>query len=110
MRASLLDGDSRATDIALSPSAWRVAAIFGAFAFSYFVSALLRAIVATLAPEFARDLQLGAAQLGLLAGTYFLGFACMQLPVGWALDRWGARRVLLGLLVFAAIGCVAFGL
>jgi predicted MFS family arabinose efflux permease len=95
---------------ARSPPAWRVAAIFGAFAFSYFVSALLRAIVATLAPEFARDLQLGAGHLGLLAGVYFLGFACMQLPVGWALDRWGARRVLLGLMVFAVIGCVAFGL
>jgi len=40
-------------------AAWRVGAIFIAFAFNYFLSALLRAVVATLGPEFARELQLG---------------------------------------------------
>ncbi|HEY6510701.1 MAG TPA: MFS transporter [Burkholderiaceae bacterium] len=93
------------------PSAtWRVGVIFTAFAFNYFLSALLRAVVATLAPEFARELQLGAAELGLLAGAYFLGFACMQLPVGWLLDRYGARRVLLTFGVMAVLGCVGFAL
>ena len=56
--------------------------MFGAFAFSYFFSALLRAVVATLAPVFAAELHLGAGDLGLLAGAYFLGFAVMQLPLG----------------------------
>lgn len=93
------------------PSAgWRVGLIFTAFAFNYFLAALLRAVVATLAPEFARELQLGAGALGLLAGTYFLGFACMQLPVGWLLDRFGARQVLLSLAVMAVLGCVGFAL
>jgi MFS family permease len=87
-----------------------VGAIFMAFAFNYFLSALLRAVVATLAPEFARELQLGAGALGLLAGAYFLGFASMQLPIGWLLDRYGARRVLLMLLVIAVLGCVGFAL
>ncbi|HEU5294033.1 MAG TPA: MFS transporter [Burkholderiaceae bacterium] len=84
--------------------------IFAAFAFNYFLSALLRAVIATLAPEFARELRLGAGELGLLAGAYFLGFACMQLPLGWLLDRHGARRVLLGLLVMAVVGCVGFAM
>ncbi|HET9207789.1 MAG TPA: MFS transporter [Burkholderiaceae bacterium] len=87
-----------------------VAVVFFAFAFNYFLSALLRAVVATLAPEFARELQLSAANLGLLAGAYFLGFASMQLPLGWALDRYGARRVLLCFLVIAVLGCVGFAL
>jgi MFS family permease len=90
--------------------AWPVAVVFAAFAFNYFLSALLRAVVATLAPEFSRELQLGAADLGLLAGAYFLGFASMQLPLGWALDRYGARRVLLGFLVLAVLGCIGFAL
>jgi len=88
----------------------RIAALFGAFAFNYFLAALLRAVVATLAPEFARELQLNAADLGLLAGAYFLGFACMQLPLGPALDRHGARRVLLVLLLFGVVGCLGFAL
>lgn len=97
--------------IADDPSGFRhVGVVFAAFAFNYFLSALLRAVVATLAPEFARDLQLGAGDLGLLAGAYFLGFACMQLPVGQALDRYGARRVLLAYLVMAVLGCAGFAL
>jgi len=90
------------------PTWWRAGVIFVAFAFNYFLSALLRAVVATLAPEFARELQLGAGELGLLAGAYFLGFASMQLPLGWLLDRYGARRVLLGFLMLAVLGCVGF--
>ncbi|MCG3188848.1 MAG: putative multidrug resistance protein MdtD [Burkholderiaceae bacterium] len=89
---------------------WRVGAIFGAFAFNYFLSALLRAVVATLAPEFAHELGLGAGELGLLAGVYFLGFACMQLPIGWLLDRFGVREVLLALTTLAVAGCAGFAL
>ncbi|MBL8352545.1 MAG: MFS transporter [Burkholderiaceae bacterium] len=85
-----------------------MAAVFGAFAFAYFLSALLRAVTATLAPVFSTELGLAAGQLGLLGGAYFLGFALMQLPLGSALDRWGARRVLVALLAVAVGGCAAF--
>ena len=83
-------------------------AIVLAFAFAYFLSALLRAVTATLAPVFSAELGLGPAALGLLAGAYFLGFASLQLPLGRALDRFGARRVLLVLLSVAVVGCVGF--
>lgn len=83
-------------------------AIFGAFAFAYFISALLRAVTATLAPVFSAELGLGGADLGLLAGAYFLGFSLMQLPLGHALDATGPRRVLVALLVVAILGCMAF--
>lgn len=79
-----------------------------AFAFAYFLSALLRAVTATLAPAFSAELGLTSADLGLLAGVYFLGFAAMQLPLGAALDRFGARRVQLLLLVVAVAGCAGF--
>jgi predicted MFS family arabinose efflux permease len=85
-------------------------AIFLSFAFAYFFSTLLRAITATLAPSFSADLGLDAAQLGLLGGAYFLGFAVVQLPLGAALDRFGPRRVLLALLGVAVLGCAGFAL
>lgn len=84
--------------------------IFLAFAFTYFLSALLRAVTATLAPVFSAELGLGASELGLLAGAYFLGFACMQLPLGKALDRFGPRRTLLVLVSAAVVGCMAFAM
>lgn len=82
--------------------------IFLAFAFAYFLSALLRGVTATLAPVFSSELGLRSADLGLLAGAYFLGFAALQLPLGRALDRHGPRRTLLVLLAVAVLGCVAF--
>ncbi|HUP08019.1 MAG TPA: MFS transporter [Caldimonas sp.] len=82
--------------------------VFAAFAFAYFLSALLRGVTATLAPNFSADLGLGAADLGLLGGAFFLGFACAQLPAGKALDRHGARRVVVLLLALAVLGCAGF--
>lgn len=84
--------------------------VFLCFAFAYFFSALVRGVTATLAPQFGVELGLTAGDLGLLAGAYFLGFAATQLPLGSALDRIGPRRVLIGLLGLAVLGCVAFAL
>ena len=84
--------------------------IFLSFAFAYFFSALLRAVTATLAPSFSAELGLTAADLGLLAGAYFLGFSALQLPLGHGLDRFGPKRVLLFLMALAVLGCGAFAL
>jgi MFS family permease len=78
------------------------------FASTYFVAALLRATTATLAPEFSVEFGLGAADLGLLAGAFFFGFALLQLPLGAALDRFGPRRVECSLLLLAVVGCLLF--
>ena len=82
--------------------------VFLAFAFAYFLSALLRAITATLAPTLTAEFQLQARDLGLLAGGYFLGFAAMQLPLGTWLDRHGPKKVVLGFLAVAVVACGAF--
>ena len=75
--------------------------VFLAFAFAYFLSALVRAITATLSPTLTQEFSLTAGDLGLLAGGYFLGFAAMQLPLGRWLDRHGPKQVL---LAFLALG------
>lgn len=88
----------------------QVVAVFLAFAFTYFFSALLRAVTATLSPTLTQEFQLHARDLGLLAGGYFLGFSALQLPLGSWLDRHGPKKVLLGFMVLAVLGCVAFAL
>jgi MFS family permease len=85
-------------------------AVFLAFAFAYFFSALVRAITATLSPTLTQEFVLNARDLGLLAGGYFLGFAAMQLPLGRWLDRYGPKTVIVGFLSTAVLGCVAFAL
>ena len=84
--------------------------IFFVFACGYFISALLRAITATLSPLFTSEFNLNAGDLGLLAGGYFLGFASMQIPLGYLLDRHGPKRVVSSFLLIAIIGTISFAL
>ena len=82
--------------------------VFLAFAATYTISALVRAIIATLSPVLSQEFSLQSRDLGLLAGGYFLGFAATQLPLGTWLDRHGPKRVILCFLAVAVLGCLAF--
>ena len=84
--------------------------LFFVFACGYFISALLRAITATLSPILTSEFNLTAGDLGLLAGGYFLGFASMQIPLGYLLDRHGPKKIVSSFLLIAIIGTVAFAL
>jgi len=84
--------------------------VFLVFAFAYFLSALVRAITATLSPTLTAEFQLQARDLGLLAGGYFLGFAATQLPLGTWLDRYGPKKVILSFLSLAVVACAAFAM
>lgn len=84
--------------------------VFLCFASAYFLSALVRAVTATLAPVLNEEFGLSARNLGLLAGGYFLGFSASQLPLGNWLDRHGPRKVLLCFLGIAVLGCIAFSM
>ena len=84
--------------------------VFFVFAFGYFLSCLLRAITATLSPILTLEFNLLAADLGLLAGGYFLGFACMQIPLGYLLDKYGPKKIVSSFLLIALIGTSSFAL
>jgi predicted MFS family arabinose efflux permease len=85
--------------VSLTPR--RAVVLFLAFAFAYFLSTLIRAVTATLAPTLVQEFALSAGDLGLLAGGYFFGFALTQLPLGTWLDRLGPKRVVLACVAFA---------
>jgi predicted MFS family arabinose efflux permease len=82
--------------------------VFLPFAAGYYFSYFLRNVNAVIAPELTRELGVSAADLGLLTSAYLLAFGAVQLPLGLALDRYGARRVEALLLLIAAAGCALF--
>ena len=84
--------------------------IFFVFACGYFLSCLLRAITATLSPLLSSEFNLLAGDLGLLAGGYFLGFASMQIPLGYLLDRHGPKKIVSSFLLIAIVGTASFAL
>lgn len=75
---------------------------------AFILSQFLRASNAVIAPELVKDLALSPSDLGLLTGVFFLVFASVQIPVGLLLDRYGPRRVMTVLMMFAIVGCYLF--
>ena len=84
--------------------------VFSVLACGYFISALLRAITATLSPVLTSEFILTAGDLGLLAGGYFLGFASMQIPLGYLLDKHGPKKIVSAFLLIAIVGTGSFAL
>jgi MFS family permease len=84
--------------------------IFLVFALGYFISNLLRAITATIAPELVSEFNLSSGELGLLGGAYFLGFASVQIPLGYLLDSTGPRKIISYFLLLSIIGLILFSL
>lgn len=57
----------------------------------YVLSQFYRSFLAVLTSVLDADIGAGAADLSFASGIWFLVFAAMQIPVGWALDKYGPR-------------------
>lgn len=78
---------------------------------AYVLSQFYRAFLAVLTDVLGHDLGAVPADLAAASGFWFLAFAAMQIPVGWALDRVGPRLTASVLLfVGGAGGALVFAL
>jgi MFS family permease len=93
----------------MSP-ARRIACVLLPFAAGYYLSYLFRSINALIAGDLTAELDLSAADLGLLTSVYFLLFAAAQLPFGVLLDRHGPGTIQSALLLVAGAGALVFAL
>lgn len=74
---------------------------------AYVLSQFYRAFLAVLSPVLKTELGASAEDLAAASGLWFLAFALMQLPVGWALDTVGPRRTTAALLALGGAGGAA---
>lgn len=79
-------------------------------AFVNFVNQAARTVLAVIGPLLAIEFGLSASELGFLAAAMFAGYGLAQLPVGLALDLFGARRVQTALTLLAGVGLLLFAL
>ncbi len=77
---------------------------------AHFVNQAARTVMAIVGPVLAVELGLSAVELGTLAACMFAAYAVAQLPLGIALDAFGARRVQAALMTLAALGFAVFAL
>lgn len=81
-----------------------MAALYG-LAFS---NIFLRSTMGILAPELSEELALSPGMLGIVASSFFISYALMQIPTGILLDRFGPRRTVTGLFMFTVVGTALF--
>ncbi len=85
--------------------AWTVFAVMSA---TYCLSQFYRLSTALIAVDLVAEFDLGPEQLSLLGAVFFYVFALAQIPLGPILDRWGAKTVVMGSTVVAALGSLTF--
>ncbi len=71
---------------------------------AYVLSQFFRAFLAILTADLGRDIGATPEDLAFASGLWFLIFAAMQIPVGWALDRVGPRKTAAVLLLLGGAG------
>jgi MFS family permease len=76
-------------------------------AFAYVLSQFFRAFLAVLSPFLATDIGATPEDLAFASGLWFITFAAIQPPIGWALDTIGPRRTAAALLLLGGGGGAA---
>jgi sugar phosphate permease len=75
----------------------------------YLAGFYLRVSPAVMTTELMRDFGIGAGELGNFSAAYFYAYVLMQIPTGILVDTWGARKLLIGGSLAAAVGTLIFG-
>ena len=74
----------------------------------YIASNFYRSSIAVIAPNMMDEIGLTHEELGIIGGIFFIAFALFQVPVGIFLDRYGPRKTICVLMLFATIGSCGF--
>lgn len=80
---------------------WFIATLFVIYAFC------LNTAAAVFSAAIKTSLHTTNFGVSCAAGSFILGFACMQIPAGYLLDRYKARYIVSGAIFFLALGNIA---
>ena len=82
--------------------------ILAVLTFGFTLSHFQRTSLSAIAPDLMIQLGLSPDTFGFVASGIFVGVAAGQIPIGILLDRFGARRILPIMLMFAVVGTLWF--
>jgi MFS transporter, ACS family, D-galactonate transporter len=68
--------------------------VLGGFCVAAAIAYIQRYGINLLAPSIQQELEVDKVQMGRVMAGFFAGYAVLQIPSGWAGDRWGSRKTL----------------
>ena len=88
-------------------SAWLIWSLGCLF---YLYECLLQVSPGVMSSELMHDFAVTSQTLGVLSGIYFYSYACMQMPCGILMDRFGPHRLLTVAAFICAVSTIGFGM
>ncbi len=76
----------------------------------YLITYLDRVNISTAAPEIIKEFGFDKITMGVIFSAFVWSYALFQVPGGWLSDKFGARRVLAGVVTFWSLMTAATGL
>src|SRR6202045_1805707 len=77
--------------------------ILGLISLMYLITYLDRVNISTAAPEISKEFGFDKVTMGVIFSAFVWSYALFQVPGGWLSDRFGARRVLTGVVTYWSI-------
>src|SRR5271154_3298910 len=75
----------------------------------YLITYLDRVNISTAAPEIIKEFGFDKVTMGVIFSAFLWSYALFQVPGGWLSDKFGARRVLAGVVTFWSLMTAATG-
>ena len=77
---------------------------------AHFLSLMIGSANSILAPVLIKEFSLSPANLGFMSSLFLITHASAQIPLGIFLDKFGAKKTHMPMLVLAGAGTILFGL
>ena len=87
---------------------WLPWAVWGLAAGFFFSQYIARVAPSVMVPDLMRTFHVDGFALGGLGAFFYYAYVPMQVPVGMLVDRFGVRRLLLGMTLLASFACYVF--
>lgn len=81
---------------------WIIASLF------LFYDYVQQMVPASIQPALMQQFKISAATFGTIAAIYYYTYGIMQIPIGLALDHWGAHKPMTAAVLIAALGSFWF--
>src|ERR1700683_5557807 len=85
-------------------SRFLVAVVF----FVFFVISFLTNILGPLVPDIITDFHVSLTMAAILPFAFFIAYGVMSIPAGFAVQRWGEKKLMVGSFAAATLGATSF--